>query len=680
MKKKYFIFTLFVFLFACSKKKEEFSNFNLREDSLSIYFELANDLNLPITKRENYNDKDLEIVLNHSNDSLNRVNLFKVANRYYNISNWKNFSKTVRLVLENAQDAKDTLLIAKAYNYLGDYYDSQGVYDTAYQFYYKAEKMYERQGDKFNWGKTLINKATLQFKAGDFLGCEKSVGKVLRIIQDEKKANNIYYNAYNLLGITYGELGEFDNALSYNGKALSVIDDEIIPVEFQSRATSFNNIGFLYLNSKNYSAAKSYFQKGLLQKKLISQKPTIYAMLLDNLAYSKFKMRELDGLPDLFYKSIKLKDSLKLTTGIFVNKIHLAEYFAFKNDTIKALVNSQEALNLARTTKVSRDILVALKQLSIIDPQNASTYTKEYIQINEKLQKAERTMGEKFSRIEYETDQIKDQNSSLEDQNRNLLYALSILTIVGLFIYIIKTQKTKNKVLLYKQQQQQANEDIYNLMISQQNTIETSRVQEKKRVAQELHDGVLGRMFGVRMNLDSLNKIQDDMAIQQRDSYLSELKNIEQDIREISHDLNREKSELINNFVTIVDNMLEEQRKTFPAKIISTIDSSIKWDQVKNSVKINLYRIIQESLQNCNKYANASVIKVELKKKDDTIVLLVKDDGIGFDIKTKKKGIGLNNMISRTNECDGQFDVSSIKGQGSTIIVTIPTEQKQIPL
>jgi hypothetical protein len=47
----------------------------------------------------------------------------------------------------------------------------------------------------------------------------------------------------------------------------------------------------------------------------------------------------------------------------------------------------------------------------------------------------------------------------------------------------------------------------------------------------------------------------------QRNSYLSELKNIEQDIREISHDLNREKSELINNFVAIVDNLLEEQRK-----------------------------------------------------------------------------------------------------------------------
>jgi signal transduction histidine kinase len=79
-------------------------------------------------------------------------------------------------------------------------------------------------------------------------------------------------------------------------------------------------------------------------------------------------------------------------------------------------------------------------------------------------------------------------------------------------------------------------------------------------VAQELHDGVLGRMFGVRMNLDSLNKFHDELAMDQRNSYLSELKNIEQDIREISH-LNRGKSELINNFVAIVDNLLEEQRK-----------------------------------------------------------------------------------------------------------------------
>ena len=217
-------------------------------------------------------------------------------------------------------------------------------------------------------------------------------------------------------------------------------------------------------------------------------------------------------------------------------------------------------------------------------------------------------------------------------------------------------------------------------MISQQNTIEINSVKEKKRVAQELHDGVLGRMFGVRMNLDSLNKFQDELAMDQRNSYLSELKNIEQDIREISHDLNREKSELINNFVAIVDNLLEEQRKTFATKLVSTIDKSLKWDVIENSVKINLYRILQESLQNCNKYANATLINVELKKKDDSIVLSIRDNGVGFNIKSKKKGIGLQNMISRTKDCNGSFDIFSTLGEGSTICVTIPIVQIQIPI
>jgi signal transduction histidine kinase len=641
---------------------------------------LANDLSLSIEKRTENIQKAQGIVSEQPNDSLNRVNLFKVANRYYNIGNWNEYNKIVQLVLENSENLADSNNIAKANSYLGDYYVAQAVSDSAFLYYYKAEKIYNNINDSINLGKTVFNKASLLYKVGDFLGGEKESIKVLRIVKGKNyNNNNILYDTYNLLGLIYNELGDFDAALNFNNKALSVIDDKKIPPEFQSRATSYNNIGYLYLSSKNYKQARFFFQKGLQQNNLKIQKPYLYAILLDNLGYSMFKLNEMDRIPDLFYESLKLNEALNVTAGVFISKIHLAEYFAAKNEYDKALKYSKEAFLLSRSTNNPRDVLVSLKQLVVIDPKKSAFYNREYIRINEELQKQERKVGEKFSRIEYETDAIKDQNSTLELQNRNLVYAFSILTILGLFIYIVKAQKTKNRELLYKQRQQKANEDIYNLMISQQNTIETSRVKEKKRVAQELHDGVLGRMFGVRMNLDSLNKFQDDQAISQRDSYLSELKNIEQDIREISHDLNREKSELINNFVAIVDNLLEEQRKTFPAKVVSIIDSSIKWDKVLNSVKINLYRIIQESLQNCNKYANATSIKVELKRKDDTIVLLISDNGIGFNTNAKKKGIGLQNMISRTQECNGIFDVSSTKGQGSTITVTIPTELKQIP-
>lgn len=205
--------------------------------------------------------------------------------------------------------------------------------------------------------------------------------------------------------------------------------------------------------------------------------------------------------------------------------------------------------------------------------------------------------------------------------------------------------------------------------------IEENRVKEKKRIAQELHDGILGRMFGVRLNLDSLNKLNDEEAVNGRCSYLNELKNIEQDIREISHDLSKEKSSLINNFVAIIHNLLDEQQASFEAEVKFSFDDSIGWDFVDNTTKINLYRILQESLQNINKYATAKTIKIEFKNESGNIILKIIDDGIGFEVNKRKKGIGLQNIISRVKECDGVFEINSKKEIGTSVIITVPIQK-----
>lgn len=668
---------LFVF-FGCTQKRTDRKSIQTSNDSLSLYFSFANDFNLSRQKRLEYISKANEIVINQENDSVNRVNFFKIANRYYNIGDWKEYSKTVNLVLNNSENAGDTISMAKAYSYLGDYYLQKSISDSAFLYYYKAEKMYTTLNDSYQLARTIINKAELLFRVGDFIGSEKEVFKGLRIIKEDENeaANEINYDAHNMLGMVYNSMGEYENAIIYHKKALNTIDALEIIGKNQTMAISYLNLGLVYMNLKKYKEAKSYFQKGIEQQLKDNQDENVYAMLLDNLGYCKFKLNERNGLPDLFYQSMKVSNGLKLTSGRFVNLIHLSEYYESKNDRVKALDFANQALSFVRKTNDRHDILVALKHIATIDPQKATAYTKEYIHINEELQKEERKIGEKFSRIQYETDEIKDENSDLEAKYRKLVYFFTAIAILGIFIYIIKSQKAKNRELLYKQQQQKANEEIYNLMISQQNTIEANRVQEKKRVAQELHDGVLGRMFGVRMNLEGLNQFNDDLAIAQRLDYLVELKKIEQDIREISHDLNREKSELINNFVAIVDNLFEEQRKTFSAKLFSTIDSTIRWDLAVNSMKINLYRIIQESLQNINKYANATTINVELKRKENTIVLTITDDGAGFNANLKKKGIGLQNMISRAKECKGEFHVQSKIGEGTIITVSIPLENQ----
>ena len=657
----------------CTKKTKVNSAEVSSRDSLSSYLSLANEDSLPLIKKQQYNRKALAIISNQPNDSMNKVNLFKVANRYYNMNDWKGYKETVRLVLENSKSNNDSVNMAKANTYLGDYYGAQAISDSAFICYSLADKIYDNLNDDHSLAKTRLNKALLQYSEGDFSGSEIAVFNALRAIKG-KKANDILYDSYNLLGIVYNEREEYDRAVDFHTKALVSIDETVLPSVFQSKAVSLNNIGFVYQNMNNHKQAISYFQQGLDQENLLIDKPSLFAMLLDNLAYSKFKIKESEELPELFYQSLKLRDSLQLTAGIITNKIHLSEYFASKKDTIRAVKYSKEALAAARSSKNSRNVLASLKQLAVIEPKKAASYTKQYIHINDSLQKAERNMGEKFTRIAYETDQIKDKNLDLVEQNRNLVYIFSGLAMLGLFTFVIKTQKAKNRELQFKQQQQKANEEIYNLMISQQNTIEGIRIKEKKRVARELHDGVLGRMFGVRINLDSLNKIDDGTAVEKRNDYLTELKSIEQDIREISHDLNREKSELINNFVAIVDNLFEDQKKTFKSKLVSIIDSGIKWELISNSVKINLYRILQEVLQNVNKYAIADNIKIELKKEEDHLILMMSDDGVGFNVKTAKKGIGLQNILFRTNECDGVVDIKSKKGEGTIITITVPIE------
>ena len=677
LKKKGQILLLLLFvLLACTKKTTFDKNTPSPEDSLPTYLSLANENNLPLKFKQNYNQKALTIILNQKDDSINKVNLFKIANRYYNMGDWKAYLKITKLILDRSSNSKDSLNIAKAYSYLADYYVVKSISDSAFMNYYKAEKFYLRLKDEYHIAKTFLNKASLQYNEGDFFESEINVFKALSSLKKQKKVNDLFYESYNLLGILYSEREEYSKSLEFHQKALQILEDKSIPLEFQYKATSLNNIGFVHLKMHEYEKAKVYFQKALEQKNLYDEKANLYAMLLDNLAYSEFKLKQSDHLPELFYKSLRIRDSLELKAEIIATKIHLSEYFASKKDTFRAIQISKQALMLARTSDKLVNTLIALKQIAIVDPKNASVYSKEYIQLNDRMLKAERNMGEKFSRIEYETNEIKDQNSNLQEKNKTLVYVFSICTLVGLFFYVYKTQQAKNRELLFKQQQQVANEDIYNLMISQQNDIEVTRIKEKKKVAQELHDGVLGRMFGIRISLDSLEQMDEVEASPKRRKYLTELKNIEEDIREISHDLNREKSELINNFVLILNKLFENQQNTYDSKLITSIDPQIKWELVSNAVKINLYRIIQEALQNCNKYADANTITVEFKSEINYLILSIYDDGVGFNTKKTKNGIGLHNIEYRAAECKGSMSIKSVPGQGTLLVVKVPIDQK----
>lgn len=674
MKKRVLLFTLFTFLISCTNQTEKKANVS-KEILDNLQYKIDNDT---LTKERVSNNfkRYFKLIKNNNYSQKSKSYLLKAQRFYTEQGDWEYLKKINSYLLEKSIKSKDTTTIALCFFYSGERCYNNDILDSAFYFYSKAERLLNNNLNSKILPSIYLNKSTIQLNINDFLGAEYYAAKALksfRLVNDYLGQ----YDSYTNLGIASFGKQNYIKAIEYHRKALDVSIKNELNKEFFLNEISRNNIGNCYQNNEDFNKAIIEFEIALQNKKTPEFKPSLYATLLDNVAYSRFKISNNPNCLNLFFKSLQIRDSLKLTSRVILSKLHLSEYYLTNMDTLAAQKQANEALSLAKKTKIPQDLLTSLKQLSLVEHINSAKYSKEYIKISDSIQLEERKSKDKFARIAFETDEIILEKDKLAEQNRSLLYFFVGTLFVGILLFVIRTQRAKNRELVLKQQQQKANEDIYNLMISQQATIEESREKEKKRIAQELHDGVLGRLFGARLNLDSLNRFTDEEAIANRFNYLNELKNIEQDIREISHDLNREKYVLINNFVAIVNNLVEEQKNAFSPAVSCSIDEKIKWDQIANTVKINLYRMLQESLQNCNKYANATQIDIQFELNADWIHLRVADNGIGFDVKSKKKGIGLQNMIARTNECNGQLDVISQKGSGTTILIKVPLfEQK----
>jgi signal transduction histidine kinase len=88
--------------------------------------------------------------------------------------------------------------------------------------------------------------------------------------------------------------------------------------------------------------------------------------------------------------------------------------------------------------------------------------------------------------------------------------------------------------------------------------------------------------------------------------------------------------------------------------------NNVKNDMEFNALQLlNLYRIIQESLQNVVKYAEADVVKIIFGEQSESFILQIIDNGKGFDSEQAKDGNGLNNMQRRCEECGGLFKIIS---------------------
>ena len=149
------------------------------------------------------------------------------------------------------------------------------------------------------------------------------------------------------------------------------------------------------------------------------------------------------------------------------------------------------------------------------------------------------------------------------------------------------------------------------------------------------------------------------------------------DIRQISHDLMP--SSLIDfGVVTALSNFAKKISES--SEIEVHYQSNIEDGNLSKEYELNIYRIVQELVNNSLKYSQCKSIEISLRKDKEGIFLLVQDDGIGMDVGKASTGIGLHNINTRIESLHGTLDIDSQMGGGVTAHVGLPIIPLEINL
>jgi signal transduction histidine kinase len=197
----------------------------------------------------------------------------------------------------------------------------------------------------------------------------------------------------------------------------------------------------------------------------------------------------------------------------------------------------------------------------------------------------------------------------------------------------------------------------------------TIQEKERKRVAQELHDGI-GQMltaikFRVENTLQQKGERKTEAKEESIESIIPMIQDTVEEVRRIQMDLRPSILDDLGILATIGWFSREFQKVYTAIRIEKEIE--IQEDEVPVPLKTVIYRVVQEAMNNITKHSQADVVRLCLKKAGGKIEFVIEDNGIGFDLEESKRGFGLGSMKERTELSGGTFTVGSIKGKGTVI-------------
>lgn len=196
---------------------------------------------------------------------------------------------------------------------------------------------------------------------------------------------------------------------------------------------------------------------------------------------------------------------------------------------------------------------------------------------------------------------------------------------------------------------------------ARQASVSALELQEKERcnISRELHDNVGQKLSAASMMLNLENRDLDKIKHLINTSI--------QDIRSLSKSLNTPElnsETLEKNLCFLIENLPDPQKISF--------ESHFKDELLSDFTKGQVYRIIQESINNALKYSKAEKIKVTIREEKNILSVQVKDNGVGFETERINAGNGIKNLRERVKNCSGEFNLHSMPEHGTNVSIKIP--------
>ncbi|NER12743.1 hypothetical protein GWK08_04775 [Leptobacterium flavescens] len=583
---------------------------------------------------------------------------------FYHINTLQNRNKDALTLIERLQQheskLKDSFLIGSIYLKKGGAYYSND-FDKAVENYTKAIEKFGRKDSIFVADSYL-------FRGQSY----SALGNYVQAVKDYEKASTYYedrndkeyaISTRQAIAVIYSINGFYDYAKRLRGENLEYSSRNKL---YRSMMVSLVNQAFDYKKQERYKEQEEYLLRALeLGSK--HEKNNLFALVNINSSLANLYARLGDKekvkthLDSISAKMEGFNENPELWTHYLLSSSHYKRLIGKNREALQDMIKAHNKAKEWGDKDATLDIKRELPELYSLNNQPTRSYEafREYSHLKDSLFNVQRTNSLLYFQTLYETErkerEIMEQESSIrmlkmenESKNRILILTISSLSLLFLIIYLYR-----NKVYLTRSKRLQES-------FSQQLLV--SQEQERRRISKDLHDG-LGQ---------SLLLIKNKIVRSEDENTKTMVNNAIEEVRSISKALHPfQLEELgITKAIENVIYQLDESTDIFISSEIDDIQHTFSPEK-----EVNIFRIIQESVNNIIKHSQAHAAKLIIKKSKDLIKIVIKDNGKGFDFSEKYNdltSLGLKTLKERTKFLDGNMRINSEKGKGTTIDFIIP--------